>query len=112
MSRETASSMMACVEGPKADRSAMRMSRSSAAGEVQVRLRVVGRDEVVDERHGDAAGLEADLLLAVLEDDVVAARLARRAGLADAHVGAREALELQRDVLRDVAQPGAVREPA
>ena len=32
MSRETASSMIACVEGPKADRSAIRMSRSSAAG--------------------------------------------------------------------------------
>ena len=53
-----------------------------------------------------------DLLLAVLEDDVVATGLAGGAGLADAHIGAREALQLERDVLRDVAHPGAVREAA
>ena len=36
MSRETASSMMACVDGPNADRSATRMSRSIADREVEV----------------------------------------------------------------------------
>ena len=55
---------------------------------------------------------QADLLLAVLVDDVVAAGLAGGARLADVHLGAGEALQLERDVLRDVAQPGAVLEPA
>ena len=70
-----------------------------------------GRDEVVDEGDGDLAGLDPDVLLAVLVDDVVAAVLAGAPGLAVADVGAGEVLELEGDVLRDVAHPRAVAEP-
>ena len=108
MSRLTASSMIACVDGPNAWRSARRMSRSSSAREVEGDVGVVGRDEVVDERDRHPAGLEPDGLLAVLVDDVVLAVLAGRPGLAVADVGAGEVLELERDVLGDVAHPGAV----
>ena len=52
-----------------------------------------------------------DLFLAVLEDDVVPAVLAGAPRLAVADVGAGEVLELERDVLGDVADPGAVAEP-
>ena len=73
--------------------------------------RVARRDEVVDEPDGRLAGLDPDLLLAVLEDHVVAAVLAGAAGLAVADVGAGEVLELERDVLRHVPDPGALAEP-
>ena len=56
MSRETASSMIACVDGPNARRSASRISRSSSSAKSRS-APVVGRDEVVDQRDGDAAGL-------------------------------------------------------
>ena len=79
--------------------------------EVEVEGRVVGRHEVVDEPDGLAAGLDADLLLAVLEDHVVAAVLAGAAGLAVADVRAGEVLELEGDVLGHVAGPGPVAEP-
>ena len=75
--------------------------------EVEEDLGIVGGDEVVDERHRHPTRLEADGLLAVLVDDVVLAVLAGRPGLAVADVGAREVLELERDVLGDVAHPGA-----
>ena len=109
MSRLTASSMSAWVDGPKACRSASRMSRSSSGAEVEGDGRVVGRDEVVDERDRDPAGLEPDLLLAVLVD----ARCSwpyspGRPGLAVADVGAGQVLELERDVLGDVADPRPV----
>ena len=45
--------------------------------EVEEDLRVVGRDEVVDQRDRHPAGLEPDRLLAVLEDAVVLAGRAR-----------------------------------
>ena len=80
--------------------------------QVQVRLGIVGRGKVVDECHCDTPGLQADLLLAVLEDDLVASGLAGRSRLADTDLGARQALQLQRDVLRDVAHPGTVCETA
>ncbi len=73
--------------------------------EVEEDGRVVGRDEVVDQRDGHPAGLEPDRLLAVLEDAVVLAARAGRAGLAVADIGAGEVLELERDVLGDVARP-------
>ena len=79
--------------------------------EVEVEGRVVGRHEVVDQPDGLPAGLDADLLLAVLEDHVVAAVLAGAAGLAVADVRAGEVLELQGDVLGHVARPGPVPEP-
>ena len=76
--------------------------------EVEEDGRVVRRHEVVDQRDRHPAGLETDRLLAVLEDAVVLAGLAGRAGLAVAHVRAGEVLELERDVLGDVADPGAL----
>ena len=67
---------------------------------------VVGRcDEMVDEGDGDLAVLDPYVLLAVLVVHVVAAVLADRPGLAVADVRAGEVLELQRDVLGDVASP-------
>ena len=80
--------------------------------EVEEHLRVVGGDEMVDEGDGHLPGLEPDLLLAVLEDAVVLAGRAGRAGLAVADVGAGEVLELERDVLGDVPDPRPVAEPA
>ena len=76
------------------------------------RRRVVGRHEVVDEGDGDLAGLDAHVLLAVLVDDVVVAVRAGRARLAMARLGAGEGLQLERDVLRDVAQPRALPQSA
>ena len=73
--------------------------------------RVARRDEVVDEPDGRLAGLDPDLLLAVLEDHVVAAVLAGAARLAVADVGAGEVLELERDVLGHVPDPGALAKP-
>jgi hypothetical protein len=72
---------------------------------------VVRGDEVIDEGNGDLAGLDPDVLLAVLVNDVVAAVLAGAARLAVADVRAGEVLELERDVLGDVAHPRAVAEP-
>ncbi len=79
--------------------------------EVEEDVRVVRRDEVVDQRDRHPAGLEPDGLLAVLEDAVVLADLAGAAGLAVADVGAGEVLELERDVLGDVADPRALAQP-
>ena len=79
--------------------------------EVEEDRRVVGGDEVVDERDGHPPGLEPDGLLAVLVDAVVLAVLAGGPGLAVADVGAGEVLELERDVLGDVADPRPVAQP-
>jgi hypothetical protein len=79
--------------------------------EVERVRRVAGRHQVVDEPDGHPAGRDADLLLAILVDHVVAAVLAGAPGLAVADVGAGEVLELERDVLRDVAGPGAIAQP-
>ena len=76
--------------------------------EVEGDGRVVRRHEVVDEVHGEAAGRQAHLLLHVLVDDVVLAVRAGRAGLAVPGLGARQGLELERDVLGDVAHPRPV----
>ena len=79
--------------------------------EVDRDRRVVRGDEVVDEGDGDLAGLDPDALLAELVDHVVAAVLAGAPRLAVADVGAGEVLELEGDVLGDVAHPRAVAEP-
>ena len=76
--------------------------------EVEGRL---GLDEVVDEPHGELAGGDADALLGVRVDDVVPTGLTGAAGLAAADLGARLALELEGDVLGDVADPGALAQP-
>ena len=70
------------------------------------RERLVARGhEMVHERDGHPPRLDADLLLAVLEDHVVPAGLAGAARLAVTDVRPREVLELERDVLGDVARP-------
>ena len=74
--------------------------------------RVVDGDEVVDERDRHPPGFEADGLFLVLEDAVVLAVLARRPGLAVADVRAGQVLELERDVLGDVADPRPLAQPA
>ena len=101
-----ASSMSAWVEGPKASRSASRMSRSSSGHEVEERAGSSGATRWLTSATAILPGLEPDALLAVLVDDVVLAALAGAAGLAVADVGAGQVLELQRDVLGDVAHPG------
>ena len=60
---------------------------------------------MVDEGDGDLAGLDADLLLAVLIDHVVLAVRPCPARLAVANVRAREVLQLEGDVLGDVPRP-------
>ena len=78
--------------------------------EIDRRAIVLRRHEVVDEGHRDLPGFDPDLLLAELVDHVVAAVLAGRSGLAVANGRAGEVLELERDVLGDVAHPGPVAE--
>ena len=111
MSRLTASSIRAWVDGPNAWRSATRIRRSSSGREVEEDLRVVGRHQVVDQADGHPAGLEPDLLLAVLVDAVVLADRSGGARLAVADVRAGKVLELERHVLGDVAGPGPVAQP-
>ena len=109
MSRETASSRIACVDGPNAVRSARRMNASQLRVEVELG---VGLDQVVDQAYGEPAGREADLLVDVPVDDVVAAALALDlAGLAAPDVVADLLLQRERDVLGDVPEPGALVEP-
>jgi hypothetical protein len=71
---------------------------------------IVGCDEVVDESDGHLACLEPDRLFLVLVDAVVLAVDAGRAGLPVADVGAGEILELEGDVLGDMAGPGPLLE--
>ena len=109
MSRETASSTIACVDGPNAVRSARRMNASSSALPVELR---VGLDQVVDEAYGELGRGQPDLLVDVAEDHVVDALAALdAAGLAAPDVVADHLLERQRAVLGDVAEPGALVEP-
>ena len=84
MSRLTASSRIAWVEGPNAVRSARMMNDSSSSLPVELR---VGLDEVVDQAGREPAGGQADVLVDVAVDDVVVAGLAlHAAGLAAADV--------------------------
>ena len=77
----------------------------------EVELDLVRGDEVVEQRDGDAARLAADFLLAVLIDDVITPRRPGAARLAQARLGAGQALQLERDMLGDVAQPRSVTQP-
>ena len=89
------------------------MRRSSSDWIVEARRRWVVRcHEVVDECDGDLAGLDADALLGILVDDVVLAVGTGRARLAVPGLGAGEGLQLERDVLRDMAHPRAFAESA
>ena len=87
---------------------------SSSCDEVEVGLGVV--DQVVEQADGQLAGGEADVFLLVTVDDVVDAPFAGAARLAAGHLGAGQVLQLQGDVLEDVAHPGAfahaLQEPA
>ena len=70
---------------------------------------LLGADEMVDEPHRQACpAARPTALLTERVDDVVAPGLAGAARLAAADFGARLALELERDVLGHVAEPGAV----
>src|SRR3954469_11363678 len=63
---------------------------------------------MIDERHGEPARLAADVLVAVLVDDVVAASLTRHAArLAGVGLRARQVLQLQGDVFGHVAEPSS-----
>ena len=79
--------------------------------EVEEDVGVVGGDEVVDQRDRHPAGLEPDRLLAVLVDAVVLARPTGRPRLAVTDVGPGQVLELERDVLGDVADPCPLAQP-
>ena len=108
MSRDTASSRIACVDGPNAVRCACSRNRSSSAsksnsGSAWTRW--------FTSRTASVPGSQADLLVDVPVDDVVLTGDAGAAGLAAAHVVAGLLLQLQRDVLGDVAEPGALLEP-
>src|SRR5258706_2261509 len=79
--------------------------------EVEVDRRVARGDEVIHEADRELAGVDSDARLAELVDHVVAAVLAGAARLAVTNVGAGEVLELEGDVLGDVAGPGSIAEP-
>ena len=79
---------------------------------VELRLEVeavVGLHEMVEQPDGQLAGRDADGLVGVAVDDVVAAAHALdRARLAAPRLVARQRLQLEGDVLSDVAEPGAL----
>ncbi len=79
--------------------------------EVEEVVGIVGRDQVIDQRDRHPAGLQPDGLLAVLVDAVVLADRPGRPRLAVADVGPGQVLELERDVLGDVAHPRPVAQP-
>ncbi len=79
--------------------------------EVEEVVGIVGRDQVIDQGDRHAARLQPDGLLAVLVDAVVLADRPRRPRLAVADVGPGQVLELERDVLGDVAHPRPVAQP-
>jgi hypothetical protein len=68
----------------------------------------LGLDQMVHQADREPSGGDADPLLAVAVDDVVLAGHAGAAGLASVDVRARLPLQGDRDVLRDVADPGAL----
>ena len=109
MSRETASSMIACVDGPNAVRCARRMNVSSSSSKSKCGS---ASTRWLTRRTASRAGLQPDLLVDVPEDDVVAALVALDlARLAAPDVVADDLLQCQRGVLGDVTEPGALVQP-
>ena len=111
--RSSAARTSDMVLGPSARRWAKRMnsSRSAAKSKSPGTAPVgpqLGRQQRVEQREAQPAGLEAHVLLLVLVDDVVVARRVRRAGLAEGDRLAGHVLQLDGDVLEDVAHPGAL----
>jgi hypothetical protein len=95
-----------------------RRAERSALGEpdqaLELRREVESRvrsDQMIDEPNGDATRFEPNLLFPVPEDDVVAPGGSRPPGLPPVDLCARLALQLDRDVLRDVAGPRALEQP-
>ena len=76
--------------------------------ELQVDL--VGGNKMVDDVHCEVAGLECNFLIAVAVDHVVPAMDPRPPGLSPVDGGTGIALQLQSDVLGDMARPGALTE--
>ena len=94
-----------------AERGALRAQDERLELGVPVELGV-GLDEVVHQAYGEPRGGQADVLVDVPVDDVVAALLALDLpGLAAADVVADDLLQRERDVLGDVTEPGALVEP-
>ncbi len=72
---------------------------------------LLGLDEMVDQANGQLPRLDADGLLPVAVDHVVPARLPRPSRLPARDVRSGFPLELERDVLGDVAEPRPVDQP-
>ena len=109
MSRDTASSRIAWVDGPNAVRSACSRNRSSSASKSNSGL---GPHQVVDQPDREACRpRRPTLLVDVPVDDVVLTGDAGAAGLAAADVVAGLLLQLQGHVLGDVPEPGALLQP-
>ena len=77
--------------------------------EIEIGLRVV--DQVIQQADAKFAGGDANVFLLMLEDDVVNAAFAGRAGLAAHDLGAGEILDLKCDVLQNVAHPRSFAHP-
>ncbi len=71
---------------------------------------LVGGHQMVDDVHREVAGLEGNFLVAIAVDHVVPATDPRPPGLPPVYGGTGVALQLQSDVLGDMAGPGAVTE--
>ena len=74
-------------------------------------IELVAGDQVVDQPNGELAGQRADSFVEVAIDDVVDAVLTGRSGFAPGDLVAGRPLEFQRDMLDDVAGPGALVQP-
>ena len=105
----TASSRIAPVDGPNAVRWARRRNRSSSSAKSNPSS---AWTRWLTSRTASVPAARPTVLVGVVVDDVVDARAALdRAGLAAAQVVAGLLLQLQRDVLGDVTEPGALAQP-
>ena len=112
--RSSAARTSDIVLGP--ERAALREADELVAlgGEVEVRRAprrragARGGSSECSSASAEPPGLDADVLLLVLVDHVVVAGRAGAAGLAEGHRLAGHVLQLDRDVLEDVAEPGAL----
>ncbi len=93
-----------------AEGSALGAKQELLESDLEVELGVVGH-QVVDHAHGQPARGQADRLVLVVEDDVVAPGIAGAAGLSASRVVPDLVLQLQGEVLGDVPHPGAFAQP-
>ena len=75
---------------------------------VEIGRAQLGRQEGMEQLQAELARLQADLRLLVLVDDEVLAGLAGATGLAEGDRRAGDVLQLDRDMLEHVAEPGAL----